>query len=62
MVEVMKPLVNRIANVPLTALVSCHRCYYLISYDPTETFVKCPACGTTVRAPLSSLDSFVTPG
>lgn len=58
----MKPVVNRIASIPLTALVSCHRCYQLISYDPQQTLVHCPACGTTVRGPLSSLDSFVTPG
>jgi LSD1 subclass zinc finger protein len=62
MVEDMKPVVNRIASIPLTAVLSCHRCYQLISYDPGQPFVRCHACGTTVRGPLSSLGSAVTPG
>jgi ribosomal protein L37AE/L43A len=45
----MKPSVNRIASVPMTALVCCPQCYRLISYDAGQTVVRCHACGTKVK-------------
>lgn len=45
----MKPNVNRVASIPQTALVYCHGCYRLISFDPNDHLVRCPACGMTVK-------------
>lgn len=47
--ERMKPAVNRVASVPMTALLCCPQCYRLISYDRNQTLVQCHACGATVR-------------
>lgn len=45
----MKPAVNRVASVPMTALLSCPQCYRLISYEVGQAMVKCLTCGTTLR-------------
>jgi len=45
----MKPAVNRIASVPMTALLCCPQCYRLISYEVGQTQVKCQSCGTALR-------------
>jgi len=47
--ECMKPVVNRVAGVPMTALLCCPQCYRLISYDRDQGLVHCHVCGTTVR-------------
>lgn len=60
--ERMKPVVNRVASVPMTALLCCPQCYRLISYDRDQPMVHCHACGTTVRGKdlPHSLDPSVT--
>jgi len=45
----MKPAVNRIASVPMTALLCCPHCYRLISYEVGQSQIKCQTCGTTLR-------------
>jgi hypothetical protein len=46
----MKPAVNRVATVPMTALLCCPQCYRLISYNRDQALVQCHGCGTTVRS------------
>ncbi|MBM4124547.1 MAG: hypothetical protein FJ246_06295 [Nitrospira sp.] len=45
----MKPTINRVASVPMTALLCCPQCYRLISYDRGQSLVQCHACGATVK-------------
>ena len=53
----MKPSVNRISKVPLTALVCCPQCYRLLSYQTDETRVTCHGCGALVKGQgISSSD------